>query len=75
MPSHVVSSPTSIVRLLVETSLAKSNNDARRLIQGGGVRLNTEKVSDENLQVPAPSQEGTVLQVGRKKFVRLVNLK
>ncbi len=56
----------SVVKLLVGLELAKSNNEARRLIQQGGVNLGPEreKVTDINLAVPVV--EGLVVRVGRK---------
>ena len=39
------------------------------MIDGGGVRLNSEKVSDKNLQLRAG--ETMVLQVGKRKFARI----
>lgn len=58
-------------RLLVSVALAGSNSDARRLIRQGGVRLDGEPVEDPDLEIPAGELEGKVLQVGRRKFVRL----
>jgi tyrosyl-tRNA synthetase len=59
-----------IVRLIVAADMAKTNGEARRLIEGGGVRLNDERVADVNLQW-APV-DGTVLQVGKRRFARIV---
>jgi tyrosyl-tRNA synthetase len=62
-----------VSKLLVVLGLAKSNNEARRLIQQGGVNLGPEreKVTDINLAVPVTS--GLVVRVGRKVVrVRLV---
>jgi tyrosyl-tRNA synthetase len=72
MPSHVVTAPIGLVELLVQASLAPSKNQARNLIKGGGVRLDGQKVSDQNLTVPVPPASGVVLQVGRRQFARLV---
>jgi len=52
--------------------LAKSNGEAKRLIEGGGVRLGTEKVGSPDTVVEIPS-EGAVLRVGKKQAVRLVH--
>ena len=50
--------------------MAPSNNEARRLIQGGGVSIDGEKIADVNaLYEP---KESAVLKVGKRKFVRLV---
>ena len=72
MPTHKVAKPTSIVDLLKESALAPSKNQARQLIVGGGVRIDGVKVVDSALTVEIPPQNGSVLQVGRRQFVRLV---
>jgi tyrosyl-tRNA synthetase len=46
-----------------------STSEARRLIEQGGVKLDGERVS--RLDVPAGELEGKVLQVGKRRFVRL----
>src|SRR5688572_15611513 len=45
------SEPRSVVDIIVEHKLAASKSDARRLIQGGGVSLDGEKISDEKALV------------------------
>ena len=60
-------------RHLAELGLASSNADARRQIEQGGVRIDGERVMDPNLEVSAKDVAGRVLQVGRRKFVRLVD--
>jgi tyrosyl-tRNA synthetase len=62
---HLVGGPTDITSLLVETGIAKSRNEARRLAQQGGVRKNGEKV-DENAQATS----GDVISA-RRRFIRL----
>ncbi len=70
MPDVDVDLPASITGLILQAGLASSNNEARRLVQQGGVRLDGERVAttegDIHLDGPA------VLQVGRRRFVRLV---
>jgi tyrosyl-tRNA synthetase len=56
-------------RVLAELGLAASGSEARRLIAQGGVRLDGEVVSDDTL--PAQRVRGAVLQVGRRRFVRI----
>ena len=63
--AHQITGPTDIVSLLVETGIAKSRNEARRLAQQGGVRKNGEKV-DENAQATV----GDVISA-RRRFIRL----
>jgi tyrosyl-tRNA synthetase len=62
--------PKSLIDLMVEQQLAPSKSEARRLIQGGGVSLNGEKVADVAALVSATS-EGTVLKVGKRKFLKI----
>jgi tyrosyl-tRNA synthetase len=71
MPEHTLSQPAGIVDLLLATGLASSKSEARRLIDGGGVRLDGTKVAaHDQLVVPGAPQ---TLQVGRRKFARIVS--
>jgi len=56
-------------RVLVELGLAASRSEARRLISQGGVRLNGEPAATE--EVPLADLKGALLQVGKRRFVRL----
>ena len=59
-----------IVRVLVRAGLAPSNGKARRLLQQGAVRVDERKLgSDETVVAVTP---GTVVQVGNRRFVQLV---
>lgn len=57
-------------RLLTETGLASSNAEARRLIEQGGVRLEGQAVSPD-AELGPEELRGRVLQVGRRRFLRL----
>jgi tyrosyl-tRNA synthetase len=70
IPVHKLSAPLNIVDLLLATELAKSRSEARRLIEGGGVRLDGEKVKSVKRIVEPGKEE--ILQVGKRKFVRLI---
>jgi tyrosyl-tRNA synthetase len=48
--------------------LASSGGDATRLIDGGGVRVDSSVVSDKGLKLDAGTY---VVQVGKRKFVRV----
>jgi tyrosyl-tRNA synthetase len=56
--------------LLAGLGLASSNSEARRLLTQGGVRLDGAAIDGE--EIPASALKGSVLQVGRRRFVRLV---
>jgi tyrosyl-tRNA synthetase len=69
IPEHVIAAPITIVDLLADARLAASKSEARRLIDGGGVRVDGEKVEGYDRLI-SPSSP-VVVQVGRRKFVRV----
>jgi tyrosyl-tRNA synthetase len=70
MPELHLKAATALLDVMVEGGLAASKGEARRLIDGGGVRIDGDKVEDQALVLPAGAN--AVLQVGRRKFLRLV---
>jgi len=62
----VVKGPTDLISLLVDTGIANSRNEARRLLEQGGVRVNGGKVG---LKSPAPVT-GDVLSA-RRRYIEL----
>ena len=61
-----------VARLLVLAGLCKSNSDGRRLIQGGAVAINDEKITDANAAVTADViAAAPVLRAGKKNMRRL----
>lgn len=70
IPEHALSAPTGIIDLMVAAKMAGSKGEARRLIDGGGVRVDGERVEGYDL-ILAPGA-GVVVQVGRRKFVRVI---
>ena len=60
--------PIGIGAVLKAVGLASSGGDATRLIDGGGVRVDSSVVSDKALKLDAGTY---VVQVGKRKFVRL----
>jgi tyrosyl-tRNA synthetase len=58
-------------RLLAAIGLATSNADARRLIEQGGVRLDGQPVTDPDAEFVPSDLGGRVMQVGRRRFLRL----
>jgi tyrosyl-tRNA synthetase len=60
--------PLGISQLLKQAGLAPSTSEANRLIDGGGVRIDSAAVSDKGLKL----ERGTyVVQVGKRKFARV----
>jgi tyrosyl-tRNA synthetase len=54
---------------LIADLFGGSRSDARRMIAGGGVKLDGEPVSE--LDLPPSALDGRVLQVGKRRFRRL----
>jgi len=65
--------PAKLFYILSTSKLCPSSSEARRQMQGGGVKLDGDRISDINLAFDSPQDlYGKVLQVGKNKFVRLV---
>jgi tyrosyl-tRNA synthetase len=60
--------------LIARANLAKSNSEARRLIKGGGARLNDEKIEDENQTISSAdiNDQGIIKLSAGKKHHALV---
>jgi tyrosyl-tRNA synthetase len=61
-----------VAKVMADAGLAKSAGEARRLIDGGGVKLNGEALAPKSYNVDPQLLAGAVLQVGKRKFVKLV---
>lgn len=59
-----------ILDLLHQSGLSSSKGEARRLIEGGGVRLDSERVSDVNLVITLTAK-GILVQAGKRRFLRV----
>lgn len=59
-----------LAKLIVDSGGAKTNSEARRMIEAGGVKLNGEKISDVMLRITL--DKPALLRVGKRFFVRLV---
>lgn len=60
-----------VVRVLVRAGVAESAGEARRLLSQGAVRLDGRKLEPEEIVVKA--QPGATLQVGNRRYVRLID--
>lgn len=58
-----------LCRVLAEASLVKSNSEGRRSIQGGGVKVNGEKIADENAELLCTGEY--IIQVGKRRFAKV----
>ncbi|MBA3770385.1 MAG: tyrosine--tRNA ligase [Blastocatellia bacterium] len=62
----------NLAQLIADTGLAASKSEARRLIEQGGVKINGEKATAANADITV-SSEPLVLQVGKRKFLKLIS--
>ncbi|NLZ25127.1 MAG: tyrosine--tRNA ligase [Clostridiales bacterium] len=63
---------TSVADVLVAIGAAPSKGEAKRLIEGGGIRIDDEKVSDVFAAIAEEKlKSGFVLQKGKKNFFRV----
>jgi len=61
-------------KALVLAGLASSNGEGRRAIEQGGVRVDGDPVASDILEMPVELLTGQVLQVGRRKFAKIVSI-
>lgn len=67
----VQAGPWKLAKLLVETGLAPSMGEARRLIEQGGVSVDGEKYSQTNSEVTLEPEVSRLIQVGKRRFLRI----
>lgn len=70
IPSVTIENGKGILDLLLDLKFVQSKGEAKRLIQGGGVKIDGNKISDLNYTVNINSE--VVLQAGKRKFAKLV---
>jgi len=58
-----------LCKVLAQAELVKSNSEGRRAIQQGGVKVNGEKVSDENLEIACSG--AYIIQIGKRRFAKV----
>ena len=78
IPSHTVDSSAlaegiRVYVVLADAGMVKSRGEGRRLIKGGGVKLNGDKVTDPEADLTlADVGDGAVLRIGKKRALRVV---
>ncbi|TSC95453.1 MAG: tyrosyl-tRNA synthetase [Parcubacteria group bacterium Athens1014_10] len=58
-----------IIDLLTETKLVKSKGEARRLIEQGGVKIDNKLIKDWQKEIKI--KQGMIVQIGKRKFVKI----
>ncbi len=74
MPSEMASfsytAPAAIINVMVESNLAASKSEARRLVEQKGVKIDGATVESIDLKLKEKKEQ--VIQVGKRKFARVV---
>ncbi len=67
MPQNI-----GVVQLMTLCGLTASNGEASRLIIGGGVSIDQDKISDAKLKIDLKKGQSFILKAGKKKFIKIV---
>ena len=70
MPCYSLTGPTNIVDIIHGSGMTRSKGEARRLVQQGAVKLSGVRV--ENIEMGIEVDSAAVLQVGKRRFLRLM---
>lgn len=65
----ITEEPVFVPQLLSDAGLTASNGEARRSIKAGAFKIDGEKCNEEHIVL----KDGMVLQVGKRKFIKIVS--
>jgi tyrosyl-tRNA synthetase len=71
MPSRILTGPTNVVDIIHDVGFAPSKSQARRLVQQGAVKLDGKRIASIEAEIEV--EDDKVLQVGKRRFLRLVS--
>ena len=69
---NVQAQSVSLVQLMTMAGMTASNGEATRLITGGGVQIDQQKISDPKLKLDLKTGESLIIKAGKKKFTKIV---
>ena len=58
-----------IIKLLTDSGLITSSSEGRRLIKGGGLYINNERINDQNLNLKI--EDNMIIKAGKLKFIKI----
>jgi len=61
-----------IIKLLVDSGIAKSNGEARRLIMQDAIKVDGQKITDDNMEIEAERLNKKILQKGKRHFRKII---
>ena len=72
IPELALDTEAEISSLVLDAKLCASKGEFKRLVAGGGVKLDGEKVADHTIKISLGDVDSKVLQIGKRKFLKLV---
>ncbi len=60
-----------IVKILVDSGLAKSNGEARRLLNQGAVKIDGQRLDDPETEFEPENLDGRIIQKGKRHFIKV----
>ena len=73
MPSHEAVLPKLVTQLLVDSGLCKSKSEARRLIKGGGAKIDFGDGKTAVKDINTSLNEPAIIWAGKKKCVQIIS--
>lgn len=67
--NSILNQQRDILRIITDMNFVKSNREAKRLVEQGGVKLNGEKIS---LEETIKLKNGDIIQCGKRNFVKVI---
>ncbi|MEW5819653.1 MAG: tyrosine--tRNA ligase [Cyanobacteriota bacterium] len=71
MPEFVTKDGQLLSDLLVEIKFVASKGEVKRLIKAGGIKVNSEKITDINYILEFKDKNEIIIQVGKRKFAKI----
>ncbi len=62
---------SKLIGTLTSNSLVSSKSEAKRLIEGGGIKIDDDQINDINLTIDK-SYNGKILKIGKKKYFKII---
>lgn len=69
MKEFIIKEPLKVSQIMIAGGIAKSGNEARRLIAGGAVKLNSRKINEDEVLNP---ESEVILQCGKRHFLKII---
>lgn len=62
----------SLNQLMTTWGMTQTNSEASRLIEGGGVSIDNEKITNAKAKLDLPAGKSFIIKAGKKKFLKVI---